>query len=643
MIKSLRTLREARGVAGSFLALGWYLLVIAALLCAAPPQAAQALCTVPQTGPPSDHGDAIWWFDWAGLSLSAGGSATRSFTLPDGRTINATVTMLSGSGVEGIGVPTDWPIAVLMGTTSGKITASMVPTLRNYTVAENQEIRVTFSEPINLIAADGEKSTPNFGGEYIQFTTNGGVWEEIDSYLPAEFSMSDLETQTTRMTASNQGDAYGTPLLLSRNATVATFYLDTNTSGKTGVILGVYLGDTGDAPASYGSPSHRVERVNPFCTDHSTQNLYIGVTAPDGEWPDSVHSADASGDESQRISDEDGVSFYSPAGGGVYADAQVVNDTGADAYVCAWLDRWTDGGGTAVLDGTFDAGDIATSPAQVCQTVVDNGGGTTTVTFNWSGLPAVSGYTYLRFRVCTTQSECQNPDGFAANGEVEDYRVAFNFAPTAVTIGDFAMETRTVDDYLSELGVERMDQAELLSLIRSLTPNQPASESDDTATLIAQLRAALDPDNDGQVALLRWDTLEERGTIGFYVHRRQGTEGDWTRINNDMLPGLITAPMGEPGVGDYFFKYVHDHQLVERNCLLVQITQDKEKGFVEFPDHPDLYSFDPSDRKFVAVAMASGLNPAICNATDSDWAEHKAALRDVQVSVVQLCPQHASK
>jgi predicted nucleic acid-binding protein len=100
---------------------------------------------------------------------------------------------------------------------------------------------------------------------------------------------------------------------------------------------------------------------------------------------------------------------------------------------------------------------------------------------------------------------------------------------------------------------------------------------------------------------------------------------------------------GEPGVGDYFFKYVHDHQMVEKKCLIVQITQDKKKGFVEFPDHPDLVSFDPSDRKFVAVAMASGVNPVICNATDSDWEEHKAALRDVQISVVQLCPQHASR
>jgi hypothetical protein len=104
---------------------------------------------------------------------------------------------------------------------------------------------------------------------------------------------------------------------------------------------------------------------------------------------------------------------------------------------------------------------------------------------------------------------------------------------------------------------------------------------------------------------------------------------------------------GEPGVGDYFFKYINDNQQVENKCLIVEITEDKEKGFVEFPDHPGLDTFDRSDRKFVAVAIASdvtsGDNPAVYNATDSDWEEHKAALYDVHLFVTQLCPQHALK
>ncbi len=102
---------------------------------------------------------------------------------------------------------------------------------------------------------------------------------------------------------------------------------------------------------------------------------------------------------------------------------------------------------------------------------------------------------------------------------------------------------------------------------------------------------------------------------------------------------------GEPGVGDYFFKYVHDNQLVYSKCLVAKLTWDDriENSFLEFPDHPDLISFDFSDRKFVAVSISSNVNPDIYNATDSDWADHKAALDDVHISVIQLCPQHASK
>ena len=67
---------------------------------------------------------------------------------------------------------------------------------------------------------------------------------------------------------------------------------------------------------------------------------------------------------------------------------------------------------------------------------------------------------------------------------------------------------------------------------------------------------SISPDGDGQVALFRWETLEERGTIGFFVYRRQD-DSEWHQINYEMLPGMITAPMGaeymlaDPGVMNY--------------------------------------------------------------------------------------------
>ena len=102
---------------------------------------------------------------------------------------------------------------------------------------------------------------------------------------------------------------------------------------------------------------------------------------------------------------------------------------------------------------------------------------------------------------------------------------------------------------------------------------------------------------------------------------------------------------GEPGVGDLFFKHSFDNQSVEGKCFLVSITPDsiRENNFIEFPQHPDLVDFDPSDRKFVAASISSPKETPIYNATDSDWENAKVALEECDINVVQLCPQHAIK
>ncbi|MCX7047699.1 MAG: hypothetical protein NTX50_19715 [Candidatus Sumerlaeota bacterium] len=99
---------------------------------------------------------------------------------------------------------------------------------------------------------------------------------------------------------------------------------------------------------------------------------------------------------------------------------------------------------------------------------------------------------------------------------------------------------------------------------------------------------------------------------------------------------------GEPGPGDMFMKWVWSIQAVSSLCEQVRITprQDDPHNFVEFPDDAGLARFDRSDRKFVAVALASANKPMVLNAVDSDWAHcHKALLRN-RVMVTFLCPQH---
>jgi len=99
---------------------------------------------------------------------------------------------------------------------------------------------------------------------------------------------------------------------------------------------------------------------------------------------------------------------------------------------------------------------------------------------------------------------------------------------------------------------------------------------------------------------------------------------------------------GEPGAGDAFIKWVWNIQADENLCERVLLTPRFENGFedfFEFPDDPDLADFDPADRKFAAVALASVKEPTILNALDSDWAESHDALLRHGLTIRFLCPQ----
>ena len=96
---------------------------------------------------------------------------------------------------------------------------------------------------------------------------------------------------------------------------------------------------------------------------------------------------------------------------------------------------------------------------------------------------------------------------------------------------------------------------------------------------------------------------------------------------------------GQPGPGDAFFKWLWDNQAVESHCRVVPVTPHEDQGFEEFPGDPSLSSFDQDDRKFVAVALASGSSPWVLNASDPGWWRHREALREHGVAVVFLCPE----
>ena len=91
---------------------------------------------------------------------------------------------------------------------------------------------------------------------------------------------------------------------------------------------------------------------------------------------------------------------------------------------------------------------------------------------------------------------------------------------------------------------------------------------------------------------------------------------------------------GAPGLGDAFFKYLHDRQYQEARVRRFVITpsEDDKRGFEELPEN----TFDPSDRKFLAVAVVA--KAVVVNATDSDWSQAHDLMRELDVEVEELCP-----
>lgn len=93
---------------------------------------------------------------------------------------------------------------------------------------------------------------------------------------------------------------------------------------------------------------------------------------------------------------------------------------------------------------------------------------------------------------------------------------------------------------------------------------------------------------------------------------------------------------GQPGVGDMFYKYLHDNLYRDSVVLRVSVTHsaDERRGYEELPEN----AVDRSDRVFLAVAIVADAD--IANAVDSDWHEQSDFLQHLEVEVRQLCPEH---
>ncbi|BAY82202.1 hypothetical protein NIES267_16810 [Calothrix parasitica NIES-267] len=164
--------------------------------------------------------------------------------------------------------------------------------------------------------------------------------------------------------------------------------------------------DYGDAPTTYGNPSHIVP---------NTPTIYLGSTIPDSETNPQLGDdagVGADGDDNNGTDDEDGISSFPSLTAGakdynIPADNITVNGTGT---LHAWIDF--------NKNNTFEA-EEHTSVA------VNNGNLETGL--NWSDITiGAEGDTYARFRFTSDASVTSStPSGSASDGEVEDYQVAF--------------------------------------------------------------------------------------------------------------------------------------------------------------------------------------------------------------------------
>ena len=92
---------------------------------------------------------------------------------------------------------------------------------------------------------------------------------------------------------------------------------------------------------------------------------------------------------------------------------------------------------------------------------------------------------------------------------------------------------------------------------------------------------------------------------------------------------------GQPGVGDQFFRWVHQNAA---SLTAVRLTAHPDRDFAEFPGDPALERFDRDDRVFVAVAAAGPKPNRIVNAVDSDYRIHQQALQQAGITVEEICP-----
>ena len=104
-----------------------------------------------------------------------------------------------------------------------------------------------------------------------------------------------------------------------------------------------------------------------------------------------------------------------------------------------------------------------------------------------------------------------------------------------------------------------------------------------------------------------------------------------------------TTPKKGNRPGDAFVRWALQNNANAARVECIPVVEHPTRGFDSFPDDTHLATFDPPDRKFVAVACAHPDTPPILQAADSKWLAWDTALTTHGVRVDFLCPDDIAR
>jgi uncharacterized repeat protein (TIGR01451 family) len=249
-----------------------------------------------------------------------------------------------------------------------------------------------FATPAGHSSLTGSLVTGNSNGTYD--TPNGNINNEPNGVSGGAFFRNGGATPGSLYTVTSSAPA----ATLVYGGTNASFLLESDNA------------DVGDAPVSYGNPSHTLAGIRLGASVDADASL--------------LNSPAATGDDANNTDDEDGVTLTPllPVGETTIVPVSVQN---AGGFLSAWFD-WN-------ADGDFD--DVGEQMIAAQAVAV----GTLNLNIVVPAT-AVIGPTFARFRVCTNNTaldNCNTPRGTVQSGEVEDYqfRVSRKLVLRKLTLG----------------------------------------------------------------------------------------------------------------------------------------------------------------------------------------------------------------